>query len=96
MGLVPELECRVKAQFTSLQDQKHLLQLGVMESAKRGYLVGDTLGRTLCEKKMADDVIKVVMELLSQKMTMTRLIIESTTFEKIGIIGKFILTGKIH
>ena len=88
MGLVPALECRVKAQFDALQNQNHLLQLGVMESAKRGYLLGDALGKILCEKKMVTDVIKVVIERLNQKMTLTRLMTEATTFEKIWIIAK--------
>ena len=54
----------------------------------RGYLLGDSLSRILCEKKMRDDIVKVLIEIANQKWPRTELDFASTTFEKIGIIGK--------
>ena len=85
--LVPALECRRETHFRAVQSQPHLLQLGVAESKRRGYLLGSSLGRILCEKKMEDDMVKVVISILNKKWPKSELTLASSTLEKIGVIG---------
>ena len=86
--LIPPLECRLQEQYQALQSQSHAIQVALLESAQRGYLLGDTVSTMLCEKKIERDVVKVHIAVHSQKWSQTELGLGSTTFEKIGIIGE--------
>ena len=87
MQLIPELECKVEAQFSHLQSQELLNFMALTESERSGYLVGSSLSIRLCEQKMARDIVILELVTRGSKAIRTTLEQEYSTYDKIGLIG---------
>ena len=92
----PDLECRIQAIFESIQTQQDLLATALAESAQSRYLVGSSVSRRLCERKIRDDIVRVDVDVTRQKLAVSVMKEVSSLSDRVGTIGQWIFNGHKH
>ena len=85
--LNPDVECKIESQFKALQSPDSLQKLTFLESIRQGYLVGNSVPRLLCHKKIMEDITILKLQLASSQTTQSLWEERTSAFDKLGTIG---------
>ena len=84
---MPQLECRKQEQYLATQSKDHLKLLALQQSQESGYLIGVGIGKRLCEVKFRTSIAIMEVAVAGSTAPKSELVVEFSTFYKIGLIG---------